>query len=105
MSFQQRFPEDNAIWDYSNPHTAQMKATQIYGQNAILYRSKAKNKKYAIVNPAGKIVNFGQMGYEDFTKHKDPVRRLNYLTRTANMKGKWKDDGYSANNLSRNILW
>lgn len=105
MNFQQRFPADNDIWMYSNPQVAQMKAHQIYGQTAILYRSKAKNKKYAIQNPAGKIVNFGQMGYEDFTKHKDPVRRLNYLTRTAKMRGNWKDDGYSANNLSRNILW
>jgi hypothetical protein len=45
------------------------------------------------------------MGYEDFTKHKDPIRRHNYLTRTANMKGNWKDNPYSPNNLSRNILW
>ena len=105
MNFQQRFPSDDPIWDYSNPQIAQQKAFQIYGKDAILYRSNAKNKKYAIINPAGKIVNFGQMGYEDFTKHKDPVRRLNYLTRTANMKGNWKSDGYSANNLSRNVIW
>jgi hypothetical protein len=105
MNFQERFPEDDDIWMYSNPREAQEKAFKIYGKNAILYRSKAKNKKYSIVNPKGKIVNFGQIGFEDFTKHKDASRRHNYLTRTANMKGNWKNDGYSANNLSRNILW
>jgi hypothetical protein len=105
MNFQERFPEDDDIWMYSNPREAQQKAFQIYGKDAILYRSKSKNKKYSIVNPKGKIVNFGQIGYEDFTKHKDVSRKHNYLTRTSNMKGNWKNDGYSANNLSRNILW
>ena len=32
-----------------------------------------------------KWVHFGQMGYEDFTKHKDLKRREKYLTRTAKM--------------------
>ena len=45
------------------------------------------------------------MGYEDFTKHHDKKRRKNYLTRTKFMKGDWKRNKYSANNLSRNILW
>ncbi len=105
MSLQQRFPSDDDIWTYSNPTIAQQTAFKVYGPNAIIYRSKAKNKKYAIIHPNGKIVNFGQMGYEDFTKHKNPIRRRSYLTRTANMRGNWKEDGYSANNLSRNILW
>ena len=105
MNFQQRFPPDDVIWDYSNPLEAQQKAFKIYGPTAILYRSKAKNKKYSIVNPSGKIINFGQIGYEDFLKHKNLARKNSYLTRTANMKGRWKDDGYSPNNLSRNILW
>ena len=105
MNFQERFPSDDDIWSYSNPTVAQQNAFKKYGKTAILYRSKAKNKKYSIIHPNGKIVNFGDIRYEDFTQHKDPVRRLNYLTRTAKMKGNWKEDGYSANNLSRNILW
>ncbi len=107
MNFQQRFPKDDDIWIYSNPKEAQVKAHRILGQSATLYRSKAKNKKYAIYNPAGKLINFGQMSppMEDFTKHRDPVRRQWYLTRTANIRGNWKDDAYSPNNLSRNILW
>lgn len=105
MNFQERFPPTDEIWMYSNPQDAQKKAFDTYGKYAILFRSKAKNKKYYIINPKGHKVNFGQMGYEDFTKHKDIARRHNYLTRTAGMKGDWVNDGYSANNLSRNILW
>ena len=58
-----------------------------------------------VLDPTGRWIHFGQMGYEDFTKHKDPVRRHNYLTRTAFMKGNWKLNKYSANNLSRSLLW
>jgi hypothetical protein len=105
MNFQQRFPVDDDIWMYSNPNEAQRKAFKIYGPTAILFRSRTKTKKYFIINPSGKVVNFGQMDYEDFTKHKNPIRRQNYLNRSENIKGNWKDDGYSANNLSRNILW
>jgi hypothetical protein len=105
MSFKERFDEYDAIWDYSNPLKAQQQAFKIYGANAVLYRSKTKNKKYAIKAPNGKMVNFGQMGFEDFLKHNDPVRRMNYLNRSAKIKGDWKDDPYSPNNLSRRILW
>jgi hypothetical protein len=105
MNFQERFPETDEIWMYSNPREAQQKAFQIYGKDAILFRSNAKNKKYYIINPKGHKVNFGQMFFEDYTKHKDMARRMNYLNRSAGIKGNWKDDGYSPNNLSRNILW
>jgi PBP1b-binding outer membrane lipoprotein LpoB len=36
---------------------------------------------------------------------KDKKRRKSYLTRTAKMPGQWKTNRYSANNLSRNVLW
>jgi hypothetical protein len=100
-----RFNEYDAIWDYSNPLTVQQKAFKIYGDKAVLYRSNTKTKKYAIKAPNGKIVNFGQMGFEDWTKHGDPVRRMNYLNRSSKIKGDWKHDGFSPNNLSRNLLW
>ena len=57
------------------------------------------------MNPKGKIINFGQMFFEDYTKHKDMARRMNYLRRSEGIKGKWRDDGYSPNNLSRRLLW
>jgi hypothetical protein len=94
------------ILEYSNPTIVFKKARKYLGKDVKIELSKNKNKKYMIFNPnTEKWINFGQMGYEDFTKHKDPVRRHNYLTRTANMKGNWKDNPYSPNNLSRNILW
>jgi hypothetical protein len=91
---------------WSNPIKAQQKAYKYLGKEADLIVSKNKDKKYSIYDPLlRKWVSFGQMGYEDFTKHEDDNRRRNYLTRTASMKGNWKNNPYSANNLSRNILW
>lgn len=100
-----RFPPDDEIWKYSNPRIAQKNLTEYLGPGVMLYRSTRKNKKYAIIRPDGGVLNFGQMGYEDYTKHKDPFRRLRYLTRSAQIKGDWANDPYSPNNLSRNILW
>ena len=58
-----------------------------------------------VENPKGKMVHFGAKGYDDFTKHKDDTRRQNYLSRATNIKGDWKKDKYSPNNLAINILW
>ena len=98
-------PKSDELYLYSNPVKAQTQAFKYLGKNAVLYKSQNINKKYAIIDPSGKTTNFGQLGYEDFTKHNDKLRRKNYLTRTAGMKGNWKNNPYSANNLSRNILW
>jgi hypothetical protein len=105
ISFNKRFPKTDAIWIYSNPKIAQRKAFEFYGPEAILTRSNTKNKKYCIQTPEGKTINFGQMGYEDFTKHNDELRRYNYLMRTSKIRGDWKSNKYSPNNLSRTILW
>ena len=91
---------------YSNPKTAQHQALKYLGKTAKLYPSNKKDKKYAIYDPNNdKWVNFGQLGYEDFTKHKNKERRQNYLTRSRNIKGNWKNNKYSPNNLSIHILW
>jgi hypothetical protein len=46
---------------------------------------------------------------EDFTQHKDPERRKNYLARSAGIKNKsgqpTKDDVFSANHWARKVLW
>jgi len=105
ISLNKRFPKQDPIWIYSNPKLAQQKAFQTLGPEAILNRSKTKNKKYCILSPEGKKINFGQMGYEDFTKHNDELRRYNYLNRTSKIRGNWKQNTYSPNNLSREILW
>ena len=94
------------INEYSNPAVVYKKAKQYLGKNVDIRLSNRPTKKYMVFNPAeNKWIHFGQIGYEDYTKHKDEKRRENYLRRTANMKGNWKEDKYSANNLSRNILW
>ena len=91
---------------YSSPRQAQRMAHKYLGKTAKLYPARNPEKKYSIFDPKHeKWVNFGQMGYEDFTKHHDKNRRKNYLTRTKYMRGDWKGNRYSANNLSRNILW
>lgn len=91
---------------YSNPITAQRQAYKYLGKTAKLYPANNPDKKYRLYDPKNKKwINFGQIGYEDFTKHHDKTRRKNYLTRTKYMRGKWKNNPYSANNLSRNILW
>jgi hypothetical protein len=94
------------ITKWSNPQQAQKQAHKYLGSNAELFLSTKKDKKYMIQVPnTNRWVHFGQIGYEDYTKHRDDTRRENYLTRTAKMKGDWKDNPYSPNNLSRNILW
>ena len=91
---------------YSDVNQAQKNAFKYLGKDAILYISPRKNKKYRIYNPnENKWVDFGQMGFFDFTKHKDKVRRERYLKRALNIKGNWKDNKYSPNQLSINILW
>jgi hypothetical protein len=73
--------------------------------NAEIYLSTTKNKKFAVKTPDGRIVNFGQRGYDDYTKHQDEARRSNYLARAQGIKGDWKSDKYSPNNLAINLLW
>ena len=56
-----------------------------------------------------KLVRFGLRGMEDYTQHKDPERRKNYLARSAGIKDKsgkpTKDDKFSANYWARKVLW
>jgi hypothetical protein len=94
------------LYSYSTPRTAQRMAYKYLGRSAKLYPARNPVKKYSIYDTIhDKWVNFGQMGYEDFTKHHNKTRRKNYLTRTKGMLGNWKNNKYSANNLSRHILW
>jgi hypothetical protein len=101
-----KFPK--RIYLYSTPRIAQRMAYKYLGRTktAKLYPARNPAKKYMVFDPKNnKWVNFGQMGYEDYTKHHDKTRRKNYLTRTKNMGGDWKSNKYSANNLARSILW
>jgi len=100
------FKSGNGIEQYSNPKIVYEKAKKYLGKDVLIKLSDKPSKKYMVLNPhTNKFVYFGQIGYEDFTKHQDQNRRENYLRRTENMRGNWINNKYSANNLSRNILW
>ena len=96
----------NNINKYSNKDIAFKKAKDFLGINVNIKVSDKPSKKYMVLNPqTGKWVYFGQIGYQDFTKTGNLTKRDNYLKRSANIKGDWKNNKYSPNNLSRNILW
>jgi len=87
------------IKQFSNPREVIAKGKQL-GLDVMI--STRKGKKYMVVNPAGKTIHFGAMGYQDYTKHKDEKRRESFLSRN----NKWKDaDPYSASFLSYYLLW
>jgi hypothetical protein len=91
---------------FSNPKKVQELAKQYLGDLAVIFKSTKKNKKYMIYDPyEQRFIHFGQMGMEDYTKHKDPQRKEAYLKRATNIRGNWKNNPYSANNLAIHLLW
>ena len=91
---------------FSNPAEAKRKAKKYLGPHGgPLFLSSREDKKFMVMAPNGKLVHFGQMGYSDYTQHKDKKRRAAYLRRASKIKGDWKSDKYSPNNLAMNILW
>lgn len=95
----------NPIWRVSNPIIAQKNAYKYLGKDAKLYLSNRKDKKYMILDPDGKLVHFGNLNYEDFTKHASLRRRYLYISRATHIRGDWKNNKYSPNNLAIHILW
>jgi hypothetical protein len=94
------------IKKFSNPIVVNKKWKAYKDKGASdLFLSANPEKKYSIITPEGKLVNFGGMGYEDWTKHGNPARRQAYLNRACGTKGDWKKDKYSPNNLAINLLW
>jgi len=73
-----------------------------YDKYTNIYISTRKDKKYMVMHPiTNKKVHFGST-MEDYTKHKDNVRRNAFLKRNA----KWaKADKYTSAYLSYNLLW
>lgn len=71
----------------------------------------AKEKKVVLAKKGDevKLVRFGLRGMEDFTQHKDPKRRENYLARSGGIRNKsgelTKNDPFSANYWARKVLW
>ena len=90
----------NELKKYSNPEIVMMKARDM-GLNTVRVSTR-KDKKYMVYDNNKKLVHFGQMGYEDFTKHKDNKRKDNFKKRNI----KW---GYTSKYtpawLSFWLLW
>jgi len=85
-------------------------------------KSLQKNKKLKATFVGSKgdayVVNFGDSRYDDYTTHKDPTRRENYIERHGGILGKSgvfstvtesrKEDWttpFTAASLSRWVLW
>ena len=83
-------------------------------------KSKSKNKKYSVITPSGKKINFGSLSHEHFKDttplklyknldHNDKKRQKNYCKRAAGIKNKkgklTKNNKESANFYSMRYLW
>ena len=86
------------ITEFSNPNLVG-KIGKKYGID--VYISSRKDKKYMVlVND--KWIHFGQMGYQDYTKHKNKKKRELFRKRNH----KWADASmYSPAWLSYYLLW
>jgi hypothetical protein len=90
-------------------------ATEEWKKNKPLYkpvhssRSDKKGMVYVMKGGKKRLIHFGDASMSDFTKHKDPQRRKNYLARSGGIKNKQgkltKNDKNSANYWSRKINW
>ena len=86
-----------------------------YDPSKVMFCNTGKNK-LMYESPDG-LVHFGNPDYPDYIiyswlEHKGEVekgtadkRRELYRARATNIKGNWKKNKYSANNLAINILW
>lgn len=97
----------NQLLKVSNPKIVIKKLNEYIGKDTKLYISGRKNSKYMIIDPTNdnKFIHFGNINYQDHTYHNNPDRRRLYLARATNIKGNWKNNKYSPNNLSINVLW
>lgn len=68
-----------------------------------LKKSTRAEKKFMVQIPSGKTVHFGAKDYSDYTLHKDPTRKENYISRHASRED-WTDLS-KAGTWSRYILW
>jgi hypothetical protein len=72
----------------------------------VLIKSPKSEKKWRVLFENGKHIDFGQKGYSDFTKHKNPARMKLYLQRHKRMGETWTTKGlYSAGFWARWLLW
>lgn len=87
---------------YSDPQKVKQLAKKYLGADIQITYSTKDNKKYMIKTPEDKWIHFGQIPYEDYTKHQDEERRRLFRNRNK----KWKTSPiWSAGWLSYHLLW
>jgi len=69
-----------SVYDYSNPEKVFKKALKMGIDDIDI--SNRKDKKYKVYD-GKKWIHFGQLGYEDYTKHRDKHRRDLFRVRNA----------------------
>ena len=91
------------VENVSNIFEVIKKAQQIYGKDVKIGLSTRKNNKFMIYDDKNdKWHHFGDINYEDFTKHKDKKRRERFQIRNH----KWSSEPkYSLGYMSYYILW
>ena len=82
-----------------------------YDPKALEFSSKSE-KKLMLKTPDGKVVHFGATGLGDYLLYSlsegqehAAQKRHSYLARASNIRGNWKANKYSPNNLAIHILW
>ena len=94
----------NNINEISNPAKVKANFRKYKGNDdAKLELSEKKDKKYKVIVD-GKTIHFGST-MPDFTKTQNEDKRQSYLARAKGIKGDWKANKYSKNNLAINLLW
>ena len=89
----------NELRNYSDPEYVMQKA-KMMGLNPV-HESSRKDKKYMVFD-GRTMIHFGQMGYEDATKHND----LDRINRFKKRNWKWQNSPkYSPAWLSWFLLW
>lgn len=70
-----------------------------------LIPSPRSGKKWRVITPLGKNIDFGAEGYSDLTIHKDPSRQNNYISRHQ-ARENWTKSGIdTAGFWARWLLW
>jgi hypothetical protein len=84
---------------YSNPTLVRSIARKLHLPPIL--PSTRKTKKYMLQH-GNRWIHFGQMGYQDFTKHRDLARRTRFRHRNRSWA---KAPKYSAAWLAYHVLW
>lgn len=71
----------------------------------VISPSTKKNKKYKAVIDGKKEIHFGHTQYQDFTTHKDPKRRDNYIARHEKNEDWTKSGVDTAGFYAKHVLW